>query len=574
MPLSESNSLKSAPLIDDRTISTQGDCPQGRLDAPIQTENTHEDNQDAGTDDQNGKLEGIWSCKPRITTREIEAHSKPPSSHNALTARDPVPNNRISPSSTLASSSRGISPAAKRRRVEFDQSARVSVNGAAQNGFIASNPSEARDGVLPEIGDNTESGCFATHPGVTQQTTKTRKPRLSEKAKGKRSAGSVTVEITTAAVGGSSNRAPRTKKLPRASAKRRRATVEDAAAILVANAVEGSPAMKKTKRERQVREATPEGAEMVKITPSTVKMSDLCKNLRTGKKSTREKELVDLEKAEAVRKSQRQLHEVLEAIDTDTTRQPDETAEDRLERLSRAGEQNARAVPNTIIVDGEIQIDETSLQIDRHANAAVERDAEAQEGIDESELTRRVTSSSWLKRDPGGRWNEESTERFFEALQMFGTNFDMISKLFPGRTRRSIKLKFLKEEKADAEKIKQTLMGERILVDMDEYSRISNTIYADPSELEKDLAEDRKLMEEEQRAAKEALDEAARQREQEVEAERAAAEKEEDEESLARNNGVGAENEGAKRKRGGKTKREKKPGRAKKKPSEVTAGGK
>ena len=179
-------------------------------------------------------------------------------------------------------------------------------------------------------------------------------------------------------------------------------------------------------------------------------------------------------------------------------------------------------MPETIIIDGQIQIDETSLQIDRHANAAIERDAEQLEGVDESELTRPVNAGSWLKRDKSGQWNEITTNLFYDGLRMFGTDFEMISKMFPGRTRRSVKLKFCKEEKENLQKIEDTLMGATIPVDLDQFSKMSNTVYSDPKELERDLAEDRKRLEEEQGAEKQAMDEMRLQREQEAAAEGAA----------------------------------------------------
>ena len=56
------------------------------------------------------------------------------------------------------------------------------------------------------------------------------------------------------------------------------------------------------RRSRRQREPTPQGAESVKIAPTTMKMSELCKDLRTGKMSKREIELRKVEAAEMERK--------------------------------------------------------------------------------------------------------------------------------------------------------------------------------------------------------------------------------------------------------------------------------
>lgn len=534
-PLSTS-SKSTPPIIRPVTATpslTPSILPQKRLGTPIETPIIQEHSQEAIAKARNAELVETQPGESNGTTGEPESslHTlESLSSQNVIVSPDSGTNTHISPPSTIASPSRVTPPAAKRRRLEVGNKDGASIHGSVHNDVTLPTPSRARDGVATGAGENIDIGSSAKRIEANQQPTKTRKPRLSAKAKGKQPVQQVAVEIVTDAVQGSSDSALRTGKLKKLAYKRRNPTVEAAAANIVAHAVQGSSAKKRGNRGRKPREVTPEGAETVKIMPSKVRMSELCKNSRTGKKSTREKELNELDQAEAVRKSQNQLQEVLGAVDTSAT-DPSETAESRLERLARAAEESARVVPNTIIIDGEIQIDETSLQIDRHANAAMERDAEALEGIDESELTRRVNSNSWLKRDPGGRWNEESTEKFFEALRMFGTSFDMISKLFPGRTRHAIKRKFLKEERTNPQRIRQTLMGERILVDMEEYSRITNTIYEDPKELEKDLADDRKRMEAEQAAANEALQESTRQREREVEAERAAAEQEDEAEA-------------------------------------------
>lgn len=45
------------------------------------------------------------------------------------------------------------------------------------------------------------------------------------------------------------------------------------------------------------------------------------------------------------------------------------------------------------------------------------------------------------------RWSKSETELFYQALRQFGTNFEMIQKLFPGRTRHQMTLKFKNERR-------------------------------------------------------------------------------------------------------------------------------
>ena len=304
-------------------------------------------------------------------------------------------------------------------------------------------------------------------------------------------------------------------------------SIEDAAAGIVKDAVLSSSRDPKVRNRRRNRAPTPEGAETVQIMPSEVRMMDLCRDGGTGRKSEREKELEELQRAEFIRKKQSQLREVMGEGEPEIQATPLKSMEERQERLERQREHEANAahnVPNTIIVNGQIQVDESSLEIDRHAAAALERDAEQLDAVDETDMTRKINSATWLRRDKSGGWNEMLTERFYDGLRMFGTDFEMISKMFPGRTRHKIKLKFCREEKINGIRIKATLLGEKLAVDLPELEKMAGTEFNDPEELEKDLEEDRIRLQEETAAEKQAMDEAKRERQEQIAAEQVAAE--------------------------------------------------
>jgi len=308
------------------------------------------------------------------------------------------------------------------------------------------------------------------------------------------------------------------------------------------------------------REPTPEDAETVKITPSLVKMADLCKDLRTGKKSKRETELQGMDAKELARKEEER--KLLREGGQLPTPAPADDVPDRLAESDAQAAQHGHLVPQTRIRNGIIEVDPDSLVLDRHAHAA--QTAVEVEIREENTLTRRITSATWMKRERIESWNEEFTDRFYQGLRMFGTDFEMISKLFPGRTRRSIKLKFCKEEKLDKDKIKETLLGPREPVDMAKFSEMTNTEYKDPKEFERELQEDRRNLEEQQAREREAHDELVRQKGVEVAAESAAA----GGGSSAKENEAQGDESGAvpptKGKRGRKATGKTKPGRAKK----------
>lgn len=349
------------------------------------------------------------------------------------------------------------------------------------------------------------------------------------------------------------------RKSTKAKGKQR---LEDAAADIVADAT--TPSKKKRSsggRPGRRRQPTPEGADAVQIAPSVVKMADLCKDLRTGKKSKRETKLqeMDLEKL-ANKKRERQISR------ENGQSAPPEAANERLESVEdeqARGQQRGHLVPQTRLRNGVIEVDPDSLVLDRHAHAS--QNAVELETLEETTLTRRVTAGSWMKRERIESWNEEYTDRFYQGLRMFGTDFEMISKMFPGRSRRSIKLKFCKEERNDKERIKETLWGPREPVDMVKFSEMSNTEYQDPAEFRRELEEDRRNLEEQQAREKEAHNETVRQKEAEVAAESAAVG---GDHSAKQNENLGGEivtTAYVPEKRGRKTTGTKKPGRGKQK---------
>ena len=400
------------------------------------------------------------------------------------------------------------------------------------------------------------------------------KSRQSASGKGIQRDESTTVRAPSEATQEPSSQAEENASPPKVKRKyTRRKTlqsIEDAAAEVVEDAVQGSSKDPIMRGRRRKRARTPEGAETLQITPSEIRMMDLCRDGGTGRKSEREKELEELERAEFIQKKQRQLKEVMSEAEPESQATPLESTEVREERMARQREQEenvAHNVPNTIIVNGQIQIDETSLEIDRHAAAALERNAEQLDAVDETDMTRKVNSATWLKRDKSGGWNEMLTERFYDGLRMFGTDFEMISKMFPGKTRHKIKLKFCKEEKVNGERIKATLLGEKLAVDLPELEKMAGTEFDDPAELEKDLEEDRMRLQEETMAEKQAMDEAKRERQEQIAAEQAAAEND----SSAKENRRGkGKKKGSKRKKGEKGERS--TSRKKNKPAQTVAG--
>jgi hypothetical protein len=101
-------------------------------------------------------------------------------------------------------------------------------------------------------------------------------------------------------------------------------------------------------------------------------------------------------------------------------------------------------VPKLILKNGKTLID-TSYDV------ACENDLKPLEIV--LEKKKLTTSNSFRNINHSEKWTEEETTRFYRALELFGTDFTLITKLFPNRNRNQIKNKFLKEEKVSKEKV-------------------------------------------------------------------------------------------------------------------------
>lgn len=239
-------------------------------------------------------------------------------------------------------------------------------------------------------------------------------------------------------------------------------------------------------------------------------MSDLTKDLRIGKKFSRHDELRERErKARSKAKLEKDGETRSEAGDDSTNNNdnndktsqlpaPDGTRARSSTSTGGASASNPAATsgPQFRIVDGQIVVDQDSLVMDRHARAAAAQAGEAMETIEENDFTHLITSSSFMntsKLKGPNIWTEPETELFYRGLRMFGTEFEMISKMFPGKQRRHVKLKFNREERHNPERIDAAVMGEKtIKMDIDEYRAFTGAEFESVEAIE---AEQRKIQE-------------------------------------------------------------------------------
>lgn len=69
----------------------------------------------------------------------------------------------------------------------------------------------------------------------------------------------------------------------------------------------------------------------------------------------------------------------------------------------------------------------------------------------------KLNSATYANYTKAEKWTREDTEFFFQALRQFGTDFSLIQRLFPGRSRRQIKKKYLVEDKINPSRVEAAI---------------------------------------------------------------------------------------------------------------------
>lgn len=114
--------------------------------------------------------------------------------------------------------------------------------------------------------------------------------------------------------------------------------------------------------------------------------------------------------------------------------------------------------PRVRVVNGEIVVDEeaTSLASTTSAQSDIPMDIVNETG-------RHLTSHAFVKTIGNNRWSRDDTELFYDALSMCGTDFSLISILFPRRSREQVKGKYKVEERANPSRIAMALKNRKAL---------------------------------------------------------------------------------------------------------------
>ncbi|KAF8977445.1 Transcription factor TFIIIB component B [Entomortierella lignicola] len=177
------------------------------------------------------------------------------------------------------------------------------------------------------------------------------------------------------------------------------------------------------------------------------------------------------------------------AREDDNTGIDDSNKEEKLARAKsetstpKAPTQHKTFAPQVRLVDGRIELDVDSLVVD-HDIVEADTNQEPMEYVEESSSTKFTNNSTFNRRITAERWSQKDTDLFYEALAQWGTDFGIICRLFPSKTRVAVRNKYKREDRYNHSRVEDALNSRRP-IDLDSYSKMIGTEF--PEITEEDL---------------------------------------------------------------------------------------
>ncbi|KAI8637344.1 hypothetical protein BD408DRAFT_424709 [Parasitella parasitica] len=189
-----------------------------------------------------------------------------------------------------------------------------------------------------------------------------------------------------------------------------------------------------------------------------------------AKKKKEETSRMSQEELEALRKKEAEEERIATEIKEAAKAREEERRKKELEGKVLAESSNALQVR---IVNGEIVLDADSLVVERREGSDANYGENPMEIVEENSTTKKVNSGTYGKRKQSSRWDDMETALFYDCLSQFGTDFEMIANMIPGRNRSQIRTKFNREEKLCPEKVTEYMITKRKLMDLDKYKEVT-----------------------------------------------------------------------------------------------------
>jgi transcription factor TFIIIB component B'' len=451
------------------------DQPPTKRVAVVDDEVLSEDQEQTRTADPEPSTDRVTPAIPRspAPTPAVSNVSDPIVGESTTTEEQlPIPeiiSSRVEPSKGASPSTSTITPA------EENTITRATDVGVIQDRDSADSSTEKIQNPTPPQSQNVStsptpveaSSAAVPGPGVSEHTERvTEAPRTALP-------GTADLVDESATSGNDTPITKKRKRVTKRKVQKKKAGGDATAATDVEeDRPEGAPRKRKTKRKRDPtkkrskRADTPEDAEDEVIDVTTMKMADLCKDLKIGKKFSKadiiRERLIKQKAADKVR-----LDKAARAENRDEGTAGDDT--------EQAGQSRDGSPPETgnlglqmRVVDGHIVLNDETTQVNRQDRFDPSR---IQEVIEEDDFTRVITQNTFGKQWGKPRtqaWDEAATEMFYKGLRTWGTDFETIAKMFPHRTRKQIKMKFNREERDNSARVTRTLNEPRGVVNHEE----------------------------------------------------------------------------------------------------------
>lgn len=259
----------------------------------------------------------------------------------------------------------------------------------------------------------------------------------------------------------------------------------------------------------------------LKFNAKKIKLEDLCKPfLPVGELSKQYDRAMEAEmKLAEARNKRREIREkarllrmseqdVMKLSENGENIKTELSEKERLEKVKelmekdRSEESRKIVVPLLQVQGNKVTYSHESTVVDRHEETNTEM-----EKVEENPFENIITSNSYSKRKTTLRWTPQEVAELLKAISLWGTDFGLIAKLFPHRTRKQVKAKFLLEEKLHPHLIEFALLR-KLPVDIREYSGKTGIEFKTLDEYNRQIEQLKQKHEEELKAMAQAREQA------------------------------------------------------------------
>lgn len=253
-------------------------------------------------------------------------------------------------------------------------------------------------------------------------------------------------------------------------------------------------------------DASPQFGSQLILDVNHISMKDLCRpNLPIGKVSSDFQHVKQAKEREAKEKSFRKNARIraralkisYEDAFEDVLNENNISTQDQDTEIEKPNVESSPSQKSTIQLElkgSNIGFNTESTQVHRESALGYDNRERQETNVFEHS----VTSNTYSKKRYVDKWSKEELFQFYEALSTWGTDFSFIADLFPHRTRKQVKLKFISEEKNNPELI-DIALNRKTMPDLEKHTSISNIKYAPKEDFEKQLRKVRQTFEDQKR---------------------------------------------------------------------------